>query len=555
MTRAGVVLRRHVAYAIFMALLGAQAAHALPPYGPLQVTGSVQSQTLIRNPDIDHYQLIQNRNTLRLRLDYEWVKNGQFIDRFNLPWLDTSHLFMLYRGVYDAADDIAPGGNLHDILGQSVGSLNDLSSRTRDGLKFENQLREAYIDVNFRQVPLSLRLGRQQVVWGETDSFRMLDRANPLDLSWHQTFESWDDLRMPLWMIKAMWRIGSLGPLSDTFVESYWDPGDWAPAKQKFMPDHPWGIPAQNPFKRLEPFAKLPHSPLRSPITLFRGTTLFNQGDYTRDPGDNSQVGVRFSAVAHGVQFSLNYFYQRWAGDDGTNYAPVSALMEPAQISEAKSRGEVPAKFIAPYVHTAGLSMNYSEEDYTQTVYRMETIYDFGVPFSDSSKRPPQQSFLHDTKTFGVFGNSKRDMWKGMLGFDRPTWIRTLNRTSTFFLSGQFFWHYLIDREPTFVGNVDPRTPSHDKVREWETVATLVATTFYGSGTIVPTLIYGIDPANTYNMYIGWTLDYFLTNDFIVRVGQNFFVLPGTPPAFESWSIGGFNRGRSESLVRLTYQF
>ena len=131
----------------------------------------------------------------------------------------------------------------------------------------------------------------------------------------------------------------------------------------------------------------------------------------------------------------------------------------------------------------------------------METIYDFGVPFPDRAKNPG-----------GVFANqlygvTKHDMWKGMVAFDRPTWIRPLNRISTFFISGQFFWHYLIDREPTFGGNVDPSTPSHDRVREWETLATLVATTFYSGGKTVPFVSFAVDPTNTYNMYVGWTLD------------------------------------------------
>ena len=529
---------------IAVVVLAARAANALPAYGPIQVTGNVQSQTLIRHPDIDKYQFIQNRNTLRLRLDYEWLKDGKAIDKLPVPLIRSSHLFLLYRGVYDSVYDLEPGGNLHNIFDKPVGGLGDLSSQVRDGLKFENVLREAYVDVDFRDIPLNLRLGRQQVVWGETDNFRMLDRANPLDLTWHQLYESWDDLRIPLWMIKALWRIGYVGPLSDAFIETYWNPGDWVPAKQGFMPDLPWGIPTTNPLNGLS----APPFNLRS---LFRGTTLFDQGDYTRNPGGNSQLGVRVSAVTpQGIQFTLNYFYQRWAGDDGTNYAPVRALTSKAEVNEALARHEVPAEFIAPYIHTAGVSLNYSDEDYTQTVYRLESIYDFGIPFTDTAKKSPVLAFRNQ-----LFDVTRRDMWKGMIAFDRPTWIRFLNRNSTFFLSGQFFWHYLVHREPTFIGNIDPRTPSQDTIHDWETIFTLIATTFYAGGSIVPTASYGLDPVNGFNMYIGWTLDYFLTNDFIVRLGQNYFVLPGTPPAFESWSLGGLNRGRSESILRLTYQF
>ena len=521
-------------------------AFGLPAYGPLQVTGNVQTQTLIRHPDWDQYQFIQNRNTLKLRMDLEAVRDGKLLDRADVPGVRSTHLYLLYRGVYDSLYDIAPGGNLHDILGQRAGTIADLGGDTRDALKFENTLREAYVDIDLSAAPFSFRLGRQQVVWGETDNFRMLDRANPLDMTWHQMYESWDDLRVPLWMVKALWRLDQVGPLSEAFIETYWTPGDWYPAKQSFLPQRPWGVSQVSPLNGLigagSPFGF---------TSLFRDTRLFRQGDYSRDPGDNSQVGVRVSAMTpQGVQFSLNYFYQRFAGDDGTNYAPQRALTDPDDLKEARRNNQLPAEFIAPYVHTIGASLNYSDEDYTGTVYRLETIYDMGVPFSDRAK--PALSPLLRGRAFGV---TKRDMWKGMLGFDRPTWIRTLNRTSTFFLSGQFFWHYLIDRENTFVGNVDPSTPSNDKVRRWETIATALLTTFYSGGTIVPTLSYALDPVNSYNMYVGWTLDYFFTNELIGRIGQNYFLTAGHVPAFESWSLGGFNRGRSEALARLTYQF
>ena len=36
-------------------------------------------------------------------------------------------------------------------------------------------------------------------------------------------------------------------------------------------------------------------------------------------------------------------------------------------------------------------------------------------------------------------GVSKKNMWKGMLGFDRPTWIRSLNKKTTFFFT-VFIW-------------------------------------------------------------------------------------------------------------------
>lgn len=34
-------------------------------------------------------------------------------------------------------------------------------------------------------LPVSFRIGRQQMNWGEADQFRALDSVNPIDLTWH----------------------------------------------------------------------------------------------------------------------------------------------------------------------------------------------------------------------------------------------------------------------------------------------------------------------------------------------------------------------------------
>src|SRR5947208_547985 len=112
---------------------------------------------------------------------------------------------------------------------------------------------DTYQFIMNRNLPLSVRAGRQQIVWGETDNFRMLDRANTLDLTWHFTQEipgpatyGWDELRRPFWMFKFLYEVGDVWRLSQNFLEWYWNPGDWYPAKQAFLP-RPWGLPFLNP--------------------------------------------------------------------------------------------------------------------------------------------------------------------------------------------------------------------------------------------------------------------------------------------------------------------
>lgn len=603
-------------------LVQAAVVGATQRFGPLQLSGNLQSQNLARTADASNVALVQQRNIAHIRMQYDWLQGGRWLDRYDIPFLERSQLLVQWRGVYDSAYDFTPGFvPREDIHGRAYGgetvleaargrgfgrtplTLDGLSRSDRDTLRFENQLREAWIDLKLRGLPLKIRAGKQQIVWGESDNFRLLDRANPLDLTWHLQQEipppafGWDELRQPLWMLDFVYDLDQVGPFSQTFLEWYWDPGDWRPAKQAFLP-RPWGLPFLNPLTNPidgafvsgvcdgSPF-KIKGGPNAGSgrcVGLVGDSKLFQRGRWSRTPGDNSQVGVRLHAITPGsVELALVYFYQRWAGDDGTNYAPlrgVARTFRPRRDLELTnrylSRGIFPAEAIAPYVHTIGVSANYSDETWTQTVYRLESVYDMGIPFFDVSKVT-----LIDTPALP--GVTKKNMWKGMLGFDRPTWIRSLNRSSTFMFSGQFFWHYLIDNPgcaaqavaqipaqqrrfagSCLVGGLDlpsrerpPNVAFRDKVRDWEVLSSLAVTGFFRGGSIVPTLGLVVDPVNQFSMEPFWGVDWFVRNDVVLNLGQKYFVTPRgrSTPIFESWGLAGMNAGRSETSLRLTWQF
>src|SRR6185369_6290169 len=196
-------------------------------------------------------------------------------------FIKRSKLYLLYRGVYDSFWDIAPGGrqkgvSAYDdmiggpISGHDIGETapcpkQGLYTRTnktaRDGFKFENRLREAYIDLALTQLPLSFRLGRQQVIWGESDQFRLMDVINPIDTTWHLQQEEWDKIRIPLWLLKFIWDFGDLGPISNAFTEIVWNPGDYQPGnKVEFLPA-PWAVGVANPVRAGQIQVADPNSP------------------------------------------------------------------------------------------------------------------------------------------------------------------------------------------------------------------------------------------------------------------------------------------------------
>jgi len=613
-------------------------AWATQKWGPVQFSGNLQTENIVRTPDASTFQYIMNRNIAHLQLEYAWLQGGKFYNKYDIPFVESSTLLIKYRGVYDSVYDTTPGffprfdihgkayndKDLYNYLQQDVEpqlvqnlgpkfrgyarrvlSLDSMNHGARDAVKFDSQLREAYIDLKLRSIPLQLRAGRQQIVWGEADNNRLLDRPNALDLTWHFQQEipapayGWDEIRRPYWMFKFLYDLGDIGPLAQNFLEWYWNPGDWEPGKQAFMP-RPWGLPILDPLtnpidgafnsaicvsSNKKAFSATQGGMVPACDRLMNNTKLFNKGDYSRNPMENSQVGARYHAITpFGLEFTLNYFYQRFAGDDGTNFAQLRGLpkSQNAQAQALERQGIFPAEYIAPYVHTFGVSGNYSDEEFTQAVFRFETLLDFGVPFYDVSKPT-----VIDAPGPALPGVNKENMWKGMIAFDRPTWIKWLNKKSTWFLTGQFFWHYILNYpdcqgtpadiafrashptpgqkvSPCLVGGLD--LPSsvrltgkvyRDKIRQWESLITFAAFSFYRGGSVVPVLGIALDPVNQFNMEPFWSVDYIVRDDFILNLGQHYFVTPRghSEPIFETWGLAGLNEGRSETVLRATFQF
>jgi hypothetical protein len=52
-------------------------------------------------------------------------------------------------------------------------------------------------------------------------------------------------------------------------------------------------------------------------------------------------------------------------------------------------------------------------------------------------------------------------------------------------------------------------------------------------------------------------VDWVVRDDLVVNLGQRYFVTPRGrhTPIFEAWGLAGLNGGRSETTIRLTFQF
>ena len=68
-----------------------------------------------------------------------------------------------------------------------------------------------------------IRIGKQQIVWGKTDFFRLQDLINPVDFGQHLFFDSFEDIRIPQWMASVQYKAGSIGPLTDNAFQVIWN--------------------------------------------------------------------------------------------------------------------------------------------------------------------------------------------------------------------------------------------------------------------------------------------------------------------------------------------
>jgi Protein of unknown function (DUF1302) len=478
-------------------------ANATFRYGDIQISGNIQTQNLFRIQDgtntFNSFNDVQQRNTFRLQYEHALVKQGSLLSGLlNVkPLFKSAAFFAYYRFVYDSIYDIAPGPFVRSQDGSRSGKISDFKDNERRNMALEDVLREVFVDLDLSALPLSFRIGRQQIVWGEAISFRALDSVNALDLTWHAQQEAglfgkvgFDELRIPAWTVKAIYNVGEVIPfLSNTFVEAYDIPFEFTPAKVRFDPA-PWSVPARPPFRAgltvpvaagVNVQACFDDTGSTAPSGLTPGMSnvdfshaakdglcpmrglqrsRLRQGIYDgHDPSDVNQFGVRLGAVApFGINFTLNYLHRRNLGADipgaaiakaqvgavnGNiqNYITVAPhdTFDPITRKTTSTVGyaRVPLEFYYPYVEVFGFSANYAEE-YTGSIINAESAWQHGLPIS----------------TLNPFGNGirKSDTVLSAVGFDRPTWIRWLNPRSTWTIITQADINWITDHHSIKTG-------------------------------------------------------------------------------------------------------
>ena len=224
-----------------------------------------------------------------------------------------------------------------------------------------------FFDVGFQGAlkDLSLRIGKQQVVWGEADLFRSLDIVNPLDIRQNGFVgEDFSDFRQPLDIFKALYNFGSVASFwNEAGIEAFWSPNSRPQANQRTSCSATPGSStqrraAQSAFatrirRRLQPqlrgalradAAPMGNSAGRHPQRRFAGRTSSRATGVLRTSctasrttcrrtefsWDAMMAGVRLLGTTYGnAYFTLNYLYKRT--DAASASVPLAQLLDPAQ--------------------------------------------------------------------------------------------------------------------------------------------------------------------------------------------------------------------------------
>lgn len=290
------------------------------------------------------------------------------------------------------------------------------------------ELREFYLD--YLPVDwLMFRVGRQQVAWGETGSFRMLDVVNPIDSSWHfGPLESFEDQRIPLWMGLATIDVNYLkGALELLYIPGVDKRRDMiSPPLSNFGA---WGVPYSN-----QP-----------------GTYRIGYKDFRYTGGElhprNMRYGTRWKGdIGDHASYSLVYMYTHMMAPvlQRAELAPVTNMdgsIMPGVYDNAFAERAI---FNFPRQHIAGGSFEYVFDSPIGLTARFEGSVEPNRTYSqrtdtagDASRVQGQVIYTPRTKTVVNYA----------LVVQRPTMIRWLNPTQNFLLVGQFMH--------TAVANVD----------------------------------------------------------------------------------------------------
>ena len=298
-------------------------------------------------------------------------------------------------------------------------------------------LRELYLDAAIpfdSGAELGFRIGRQQVVWGRTDLFRVLDVINPVDFSRNNIYDELEDIRIPMGIFNMEYRLGAKGPFEDLNFQGIYKFENFRP-NNLGQGGEPYAILGAGNFFRAmnncwDNGCTVWNFPDTGLAVEFPAHSLGIRQANMSDAKDSHDYGFRIEGVMKGVGFSLNYLRYTSqmpslrGGIDSDNpfTPPIESQFHPYALS---------FDIDFPRLTLVGASADFYVES-LKSAFRVEVAHTSGEEFPNTLRE----------RLF-----SESDVVRWVIGIDRPTFIPFLNKNRAFLLSLQVFGQHLLDHE------------------------------------------------------------------------------------------------------------
>ena len=381
----------------------------------------------------------------------------------------------------------------------------------------EVDLRELYVDIEATKW-LTFRLGRQQVVWGDINSYRLLDVINPVNTTWHfGPLESFEDTRIPLWIWKTMFEIKEW----DHSLEFVWVS---ALDRDKEMVNPPltlvgaWGLPLSN---TPSPFI------IKEKKFLYPGNEI-----------EDSRIGLRWRGnITPASTYSLMYFYTH-----------VISPPIPMYWDLAENMVDIETLYLGfPRQHIAGAAIDYAFESPIGMVAKLEASVEPDRTYPRISSTP----FMHEDPEIEnrqVFEPPEKTTVNYAVQLMRPTMIRWLNPTQNFLFVTQWS-HTIVPDLSEFERQDLVVVPGFNDYK-------LQAHSFTGVFAVATNYMHGLLSPKVTAAYIH-PKSGFIATQLAVRLGRNWRLRLQVTDFFgaDPYKAVGFFRDRDEVNLLVRYQF
>jgi len=385
-------------------------------------------------------------------------------------------------------------------------------------------IREAYVTKTINMdagQSTFLKVGRQQVVWGRTDLFRVLDVINPVDYSRNNIYDELQDIRIPMFIAQAEYRMGASENMQDRNLSVVWN-------FDRFRPNNlgQGGTPnsildAGNFFRAMSNCWTngcsvggfgMAGSVGGLSTNFGPGQIGLNKVDLPNWSLSNTQLGMKFEGITkEGLSFSVNGLTYRsqlpslrgmqTAGSNNPFTGNSYNFLGRPGVDPLMNGAYIPLfEMVYPRVNLIGGSMDAQIESIGAAL-RLEGAYTRGEEFANTLK--PE---LY----------SKNPVWRSVIGLDRPTFVPFISTERTVLFSGQLFYQHIFNHESA-------QAPwGMTGMPDWKdnAIATLLMKAFLMNDRVSPEIIFARDFRAQANV-IAPAVEWIYTDNLKLKFGAN----------------------------------